>query len=92
MPPLPNISFGTDGWRAIIGDDYTFENVRACATAVALDVLATGQQQRGVAVGYDTRFQSENFAQATAEVIASLTASPSTSPTAPYQPPPSATQ
>ena len=71
MPPLPNISFGTDGWRAIIGDDYTFENVRACATAVALDVLATGQQQRGVAVGYDTRFQSENFAQATAEVIAS---------------------
>ena len=71
MPPLPNISFGTDGWRAIIGDDYTFENVRACATAVALDVLATGQQQRGVAVGYDTRFQSENFAQATAETIAS---------------------
>ncbi len=71
MPPLPNISFGTDGWRAIIGDDYTFENVRACATAVALDVLATGHQQRGVAIGYDTRFQSENFAQTTAEVIAS---------------------
>ena len=71
MPPLPNISFGTDGWRAIIAHDYTFENVRACATAVALDVLATGHQQRGVAISYDTRFQSENFAQATAEVIAS---------------------
>ncbi len=70
MPPQPNIAFGTDGWRAIIGDDYTFENVRACAAAVALDVLATGQQQRGVAVGYDTRFQSAQFAQSAAEVMA----------------------
>ncbi len=70
MTDQPDIRFGTDGWRAIIGDDYTFENVRACAAAVALDVLATGQQQRGIAVGYDTRFQSAQFAQSAAEVIA----------------------
>ena len=71
MPTRPNIRFGTDGWRAIIGDDYTFENVRACAAAVATDLQATDQTHRGVAVGYDTRFQSQNFAQAAAEVIAS---------------------
>ena len=70
MPHRPDIRFGTDGWRAIIGDDYTFDNVRACAQAVALEVEASGQSHRGIAVGYDTRFQSKNFAQATAEVIA----------------------
>ncbi len=75
MPPQPDIRFGTDGWRAIIGDDYTFENVRACATAVALElqhnvIPAQAGTHRGVAVGYDTRFQSENFARAAAEVIA----------------------
>ncbi|MXX93862.1 MAG: phosphoglucomutase/phosphomannomutase family protein [Chloroflexi bacterium] len=70
MPPQPDIRFGTDGWRAIIGDDYTFANVRACAAAVARDLTAINQGHRGVAVGYDTRFQSENFARAAAEVIA----------------------
>ena len=68
---LPDIRFGTDGWRAIIGDDYTFENVRACATAVAIDVKTTGNAERGVAVGFDTRFQSQAFAQSVAEVITS---------------------
>ena len=75
MPPQLDIRFGTDGWRAIIGDDYTFANVRACATAVALElqhnVIPTqAGTHRGVAVGYDTRFQSEEFARAAAEVIA----------------------
>ena len=75
MPPIPNISFGTDGWRAIIGDDYTFANVRACATAVALElqhnvIPAQAGTHRGVAIGYDTRFQSEDFAHAAAQVIA----------------------
>ena len=70
MTSQPDIRFGTDGWRAIVGDDYTFENVRTCAAAVAMELQATGQSYRGVAVGYDTRFQSENFARAAAEVIA----------------------
>ncbi len=66
-----DIRFGTDGWRAIIGDDYTFNNVAACAAAVAMDVQVTGQTHRGVAVGYDTRFQSRQFAETAAEVIGS---------------------
>ncbi|MXZ03612.1 MAG: phosphoglucomutase/phosphomannomutase family protein, partial [Chloroflexi bacterium] len=70
MPSQPDIQFGTDGWRAIIGDDYTFANVRACAAAVARDLIAINHERRGVAVGYDTRFQSEEFARAAAEVIA----------------------
>ena len=71
MNAQPDIRFGTDGWRAIIGDDYTFANVRACAAAVAMDLRATGNTQRGVAVGYDTRFQSRSFAEDAANVIAS---------------------
>ena len=71
MSDQPDIRFGTDGWRAIIGDDYTFDNVRACAAAVALDARATDQAHRGIAVGYDTRFQSKEFAQSAADVIAS---------------------
>ena len=70
MNTRPDISFGTDGWRAIIGEDYTFDNVRACAAAVAMELHATGQSHRGVAVGYDTRFQSEEFAHTAAEIIA----------------------
>ena len=66
-----DIRFGTDGWRAIIGDDYTFNNVAACAAAVAMDVQVTDQAHRGVAVGYDTRFQSRQFAETAAEVIGS---------------------
>ncbi len=64
------IRFGTDGWRAIIGQDFTFDNVRACAQGVALHIKESGLVDRGVVVGYDTRFASEDFAQATAEVLA----------------------
>ncbi|MCY4474031.1 MAG: phosphoglucomutase/phosphomannomutase family protein [Chloroflexi bacterium] len=70
MPSQPDIRFGTDGWRAIIGDDYTFANVRACAAAVAMDLKAIRQTHRGVAVGFDTRFQSRSFAEDAAKVIA----------------------
>src|SRR5436190_6866166 len=64
------IKFGTDGWRAIIADDYTFANVRTCAQAFAEHLLDNGQAKRGAVVGYDTRFASERFADATAEVLA----------------------
>lgn len=65
----PQISFGTDGWRAIIADEFTFENVRACARAVSLHLLQNGEASRGVVVGYDTRFGSDRFAAAVAEEI-----------------------
>lgn len=64
------IKFGTDGWRAIIAEDFTFPNVRACAQGVADYLHNVGLGKRGVVVGYDTRFASEDFAAASAEVLA----------------------
>lgn len=64
------IKFGTDGWRGIIADDFTFDNVRICAQAVADYVKESGFSQKGLVIGYDTRFASEDFAAAAAEVIA----------------------
>jgi len=64
------IRFGTDGWRAIIAEDFTFANVRACAQATARYVKEAGLAERGMVVGYDTRFASEDFATAVAEVLA----------------------
>jgi alpha-D-glucose phosphate-specific phosphoglucomutase len=64
------IKFGTDGWRAVIAEDFTFENVRFCAQGVA-DYLKQKQLAgRGVFIGYDCRFASEDFAAAVAEVMA----------------------
>src|SRR5258708_28754007 len=67
---MQTIKFGTDGWRGIIADDYTFENVRRAAAAIANYVLKNEDAARGIVVGYDTRFGSRLFAQATAEVLA----------------------
>ncbi len=64
------IKFGTDGWRAIIAEDFTFENVRLCAQGTADLLIASGDASRGLVVGYDTRFASEDFAVAVAEVAA----------------------
>ncbi len=67
----PNpIKFGTDGWRAIIAEDYTFENVRYCAQGVAEYLKQAKLAGRGIVIGYDTRFASEDFAAAAAEIIA----------------------
>ncbi len=63
------IVFGTDGWRARIADDFTFENVRRCADGVAAYVVERGEQAKGVVVAYDKRFASEHFAAAAAEVL-----------------------
>jgi len=64
------IKFGTDGWRGIIAQDFTFDNVRACSQAVADYLKQVGLASRGLIVGYDTRFASEDFASAVAEVVA----------------------
>ncbi len=64
------IRFGTDGWRAVIAEDYTFDNVRLVSQALARYLQSTGAAQGPVIVGYDTRFGSEDFADATAEVLA----------------------
>ena len=64
------IKFGTDGWRAVIADDFTFANVRYCAQGAADYLKQKGLADRGVYIGYDRRFASEDFAAAAAEVLA----------------------
>ena len=63
------ILFGTDGWRAKIGDEFTFENVRRLAEGVARVVEQDGATAKGVVVAYDRRFGSEDFAVAAAEML-----------------------
>ncbi|UCG55502.1 MAG: phosphoglucomutase/phosphomannomutase family protein [Dehalococcoidia bacterium] len=63
------MKFGTDGWRGIIADDFTFDNVRVCAQAVADYLKKSGLASHGLIIGYDTRFASGDFAGVAAEVI-----------------------
>ena len=63
------IKFGTDGWRAVIAKDYTFDNVRRCAQGFATFLNENGNKNEWVVIGFDKRFQSENFAKTVAEVL-----------------------
>ena len=63
------IKFGTDGWRGIIAKDFTFENVSRVAQAIADYHKSTSNWSKGLAVGYDTRFLSSEFATLMAEVL-----------------------
>jgi alpha-D-glucose phosphate-specific phosphoglucomutase len=64
------IKFGTDGWRAVIARDFTFDNVRLCAQGVADYLRRHHPAGPGLIIGYDTRFASEDFAAAAAAVLA----------------------
>jgi phosphoglucomutase len=64
------IKFGTSGWRGIIGEDFTFENVRVATQGVANYLKKSGQKGSGVIVAYDTRFLSEKFASEAAKILA----------------------
>ena len=66
---MPDIRFGTDGWRGVIAEDFTFDNVRAVAQSTAEYLLRQGMSGREVVIGYDTRFLSATFASAVAEVL-----------------------
>ena len=66
MQDNPEIKFGTDGWRGIIGDNYTFRNLKILSQAVA-DYLGPAKK---VAVGFDTRFMSGRFAKVASHVLA----------------------
>jgi len=63
------IKFGTDGWRAVIADEFTFENVSKLAQAVA-DYIKGVKTDANIVIGYDTRFLSDKFAERCAEVMA----------------------
>lgn len=62
---MSEIRFGTDGWRGIIAEDFTFHNIKRVAQAIA-DYLGSGKK---VAVGYDTRFMSKEFAHLITNVL-----------------------
>lgn len=65
---MTDIRFGTDGWRALIADEFTFENVARCAEGLCAHLKEMGVADRGLVVGYDTRFLSPEFAQTVADV------------------------
>lgn len=71
---LKKIKFGTDGWRAVIADEFTFVNLKRLAQATAdyllKDLPKAGGLRHKVAVGYDTRFLSDKFAKIVTEVLA----------------------
>src|SRR5256885_1346055 len=64
------IKFGTSGWRGIIGEDFTFENVRIASQGIANYLRKSGQKGSGVVVAYDTRFLSEKFALEASKILA----------------------
>jgi phosphomannomutase len=70
MGNITAIKFGTDGWRGVIADDFTFDNVRLAARAIGTYVLSKKDPGEGVCIGYDTRFLSHAFARSVAEVLA----------------------
>ncbi|MDD5073501.1 MAG: phosphoglucomutase/phosphomannomutase family protein [Candidatus Omnitrophica bacterium] len=84
------IKFGTDGWRGLIAEDFTFENVRIVAQACADHFNKEFKAPRRIIIGYDTRFISDKFARAVAEVLAAngiktyLSDRPSPTPTTSY--------
>lgn len=64
------IKFGTSGWRGIIADDFTFENVRRVTRAIISFMKEKGYHKNGVVVGYDTRFLSKEFAMCVSSLFA----------------------
>ncbi len=66
------IKFGTDGWRAVIADTYTYANVRRCAAGLAQYLLGQGYERQGIVIGYDTRFGSKDFAEVSASTLAAF--------------------
>ena len=66
-----SIKFGTDGWRAVIADEYTFENLMRVSKATAIAFQDHPKLKNGIIVGYDTRFMSGEFAERSAIVFAS---------------------
>jgi len=67
---IEKIKFGTSGWRGVIADDFTMSRVRVVTQAIADNVISLGLKDKGVVVGYDTRFLSERFAEEAVKVLA----------------------
>jgi len=66
---MRRIAFGTSGWRGILCEDFVFENIKIVTRAIADHVIAGGERDKGIIVGYDTRFMGERFAREAARVL-----------------------
>lgn len=66
---IDKIKFGTSGWRGVIADDFTVARVRIVTQAIADHIASQGLKERGIIVGYDTRFMSERFAEEAVKVL-----------------------
>ncbi|MCM2357120.1 MAG: phosphoglucomutase/phosphomannomutase family protein [Geobacteraceae bacterium] len=66
---MRRITFGTSGWRGILCEDFVFENVKVVTQAIADYVIAQGDRDKGIVVGYDSRFMGERFAKESARVL-----------------------
>jgi len=66
------IKFGTDGWRAIIAEEFTFDNVKMVTKAIAAYIRSNYDISKPVVIGYDTRFMADKFAMTAAEVLKNL--------------------
>lgn len=67
---MTHIAFGTSGWRGILCEDFTFDNVKTVIQAIADNIKASGEQDKGVIIGCDTRFMGQRFVEASARVFA----------------------
>lgn len=67
---MGRISFGTSGWRGILCEDFIFDNVKVVVQAIADHVTAAGEKEKGIIVGYDSRFMGEKFAKEAARILA----------------------
>ena len=67
---MRQIAFGTSGWRGIVAEDFTFENVKVVTQAIADHLGAEGMKGREVIIGHDSRFMGEKFARESARVLA----------------------
>ena len=68
---MTSIKFGTDGWRGIIAEDFTFANARTLAQAISRYVVRGEDARKGIIVGYDHRYASDTVARTVAEVVSS---------------------
>src|SRR3981189_170774 len=68
-PAMTSIRFGTDGWRGIIAEDFTFANARVVAQAIARYVVRCEDARKGVIIGYALRFASDETAAVAAKVV-----------------------
>src|SRR6202521_2911698 len=67
---MTRIAFGTSGWRGILAEDFTFDNVKVVIQAIADHITTGGEQHKGVVVSCDTRFMGQHFAREAPRVLA----------------------